>query len=111
MSARDDQDDVEATLGDLIVASIEKSGGLDIDRLAERILAADWRPPSRKITRFEDLAALKDGAVILNGLGDSALVTWGPRWENGAWTTAGFEYLEDILLPAIVLWEPGDGDE
>ena len=81
------------------------------DDAADAILAAGWRPPSRKITRFEDLAALKDGAVILNGLGDSALVTWGPRWENGAWTTAGFEYLEDILLPAIVLWEPEADDE
>lgn len=43
MNARDD-DELEEALGDLIAITIEKSGGLDIDRLAERILASGWRP-------------------------------------------------------------------
>lgn len=93
-----DDDELEEALGDLIVASIEKSGGLDIDRLAERILAAGWRPPARIIDTDEELDALP---------GESLL-----RFADGCITGPGAVYFGGPpALPAILLWEPGDGDE
>ncbi len=107
MSDIDDQDDVEATLGDLIVASIEKSGGLDFNRLAERILAAGWRPPARVIETYEELNALLNGAVVRDDYGTVFERCPG----QGMWFMTGDEMPQGVALPVTLLWEPGDDDE
>lgn len=89
---------------------IHRGIGLNFEDLAEEIIAAGFHR-DRTVTTAEELKALAPGAVILDRLGDSALIGSGPRWEDGVWSAMGFEPLEHILLPAIVLWEPGDGDE
>ena len=111
MNARDD-DELEEALGDLIAITIEKSGGLDIDRLAERILASGWRPPARIIETAEELDALPNEAVIRDANGEMSMHINVPNKFNPAgrrikWWGDCQGYGWNIpVLPATVVYTP-----
>jgi len=103
MSARDD-------LADLLDPrrKSRRSGGsvlLSAESVTERILAAGWRPPARKIETVEELDALPEGSIVRDSWG----ITLTKDYES--WYRTLADDPDEVELPAIVLWEPGDGDE
>ena len=78
------------------------------DDAAEAILDAGWRPPARVVSTWEEVLALKEGALL-------AIERWGhmrvyERQEDDAWCLSGGGWLDEDWLPATVLYEPKEGE-
>lgn len=79
-------------------------------KAAREHIAAGWRPPARKIETVEELEALADETVIRNQFGD-VFQTFPDAGGMLFWLGDETFLKSSVRLPAIVLWEPGDGDE
>lgn len=91
-------------------------GTLDAAAVADRLLAAGWRPPARVITTAEDLDALGFPCVIRE-IPDDPLEFYPQIWEMACqlgWCRVGrVMWNEDDCTPTLpveVLVEPKEGD-
>ena len=88
------RDQLADQLAELIAANPPEIDGQprvlpgDVEKAAEVIVAAGWRPPARRITDPDDLDALPDLSVILHN--EFAF----QRFE-GMWTCGPVEYRSD----------------
>ena len=109
MSARDD------LAGLIWTTSREDEGtisGIGAGYIADVLLAAGWRSPARRIETVEELEALADMAIIRDCLGNVLEACGHDRNGLMEWMATGSDDDDyPVSLPAIVLWEPGDGDE
>jgi len=77
-----------------------------IERMANKILAAGFRPPARVVTTVEELDALPEGTVIRDREGTVA-ESWDGVWHSSEGGCYGHEIL---ALPATVLYEPEEDE-
>lgn len=76
----------------------------EYEELAEYIIKAGWRK-LRMATTHEELTALDVGAIIRDAHRD--IYEKGVR---GTWLTTGAEgHCPGYILPALVIWEEGNG--
>jgi len=75
--------------------------GKTAPRAADAILAAGYRKP-RQISYLHELAAVPNGAVLRDSLGQ----VWFKRAHSKYDSTDGLTCPEPTLLPATVLYEP-----
>lgn len=104
---------------DDLCAIIHCGIGLNFEDLAEEIIAAGFHR-DRTVTTAEELDALPEGTVVVEGdhatpdeVVPGGLMTMPGvfhRFHEG-WHVVAGHGARPVPLPAIVLWEPGDGDE
>ncbi len=88
------------------------------NELADKVIAAGWRPPGRVIENPYELRHLPEGSIVFREAPDTAdrQLWWADRWdeetENDWWSCPDGDcwYFRDIPLPVTVLHEPEEAD-
>lgn len=84
-----------------------------IERMANKILAAGWRPPARVVTTVKELDALPDRSVVVaaNHTILQCVGSGQPDWDGNVWCDEESHWWGsgDVTLPATVLYEPEEG--
>lgn len=87
----------------------------DAYALAEEIISRGWRPPARVVTTVEELDALPWRTVIREiGTGPRGFIRgFISEKDDDLWMATGSDLLcpsSDIWLPAVILYEPEEGE-
>lgn len=90
---------------------IDEFSDFEIYETAYMILKAGWRTPARVIETVEELESLVDETVIRDQVGDVFEALPNIDLRTDFWRGDEAFQPSSVRLPAVVLWEPGDGDE